>query len=61
MSDSQKPRVKFSSTETLKRVLNPKPRGNIVALNEIDLTTLTDREKLMLRVINDLEEQLDEL
>jgi predicted transcriptional regulator len=60
MSGSEKPRVKFNSIDTLKKKLNPKPRGNIVELNKIDLATLTEREKLMLRVINDLEEQLDE-
>ena len=59
MSSSEKPAIEFASLETLKKKLNPKPRGNIVDLNNIDIDSLTEREKLMLRVINDLEEKID--
>lgn len=43
----------------LKKVLNPKNRGNFRELQDLDLGTLTPREKDLLRVINDLEEQMD--
>lgn len=59
MTDSKHTKFEFASMDTLKRVLNPKPRGNIVELNNIDIETLTEREALMLRVINDIEEKLD--
>ena len=45
----------------LKKTMNPKSRGNIVELNDLDIKKLTPREKVLLRVINSLEEQLDKL
>lgn len=49
------------TTTPLKKVLNPKPRGNIVELKEIDLENLTPREDALLRIIDALEEQLGSL
>jgi hypothetical protein len=46
---------------TLKRTMNPKNRGNFVELKEIDIEKLTPREQVFLRVINSLEEQLDQV
>lgn len=48
-----------SKVTPLKRVLNPKNRGNIVALKELDINNLTPTEQTLLRVINELEEELD--
>ena len=45
----------------LKRTMNPKNRGNFVEFKEIDIKKLTPREQVLLRVINSLEEQLDQL
>lgn len=44
---------------TLKQTLNPKNRGNFVELRDIDAQNLTPREQILMRVINDLEENFD--
>lgn len=56
MNDKQQ-----NETVPLKRVLNPKPRGNIVELKDIELANLTPREQALLRIIDALEEQLNKL
>lgn len=45
--NSKKPIVDFASSENLKKSLNPKTRGNIAELNQIDISTLSEREKLL--------------
>ncbi|WP_152889799.1 hypothetical protein [Burkholderia cenocepacia] len=58
MSDDQS---NVKGNVPLKRVLNPKPRGNIVELEEVDLENVTPREKALLRIIDAPEEQLNNL
>lgn len=48
-----------SEVTPLKRVLNPKNRGNIVALKDLDINNLTATEQTLLRIINELEEELE--
>ena len=43
----------------LKKTLNPKNRGNIIELKDLDIDNLTPREKVLLKVINQLEAELD--
>lgn len=43
----------------LKTTMNPKNRGNFVELKDIDLDSLSEREKILYRVINDLEKELE--
>lgn len=51
---------KKAKVTPLKRVLNPKNRGNFVPLSPSDIKALSPREKDFLRTINELEKQLDE-
>jgi hypothetical protein len=44
----------------LKWTRNPKSRAAYAELKEIDTEKLTPREEVLLRVINSLEEQLDD-
>lgn len=44
----------------LKKTMNPKNRAAIAELKEIDLNSLTPGEKVLLRIINALESELDE-
>ncbi|MEW5511316.1 hypothetical protein ABGT16_01720 [Pseudomonas asiatica] len=43
----------------LKKTMNPKDRGNFTELKGIKLDSLSEREKILYRVINELEEQLN--
>ncbi|MFG0866922.1 hypothetical protein [Pseudomonas sp. FYR_7] len=45
----------------LKKTMNPKDRGNFTELKEIQLDSLSEREKVLYRVINELEKQLNKL
>jgi hypothetical protein len=53
--------TKKTTAVMLKKSMNPKNRASFAELKNLDLKTLTDREKVLLRVINDLEEKLDKV
>ena len=50
---------KSDQVTPLKVTMNPKNRGNFTATKDLDLTKLSPREQDLLRIINMLEEELD--
>lgn len=44
----------------LKKTMNPKTTRSIAELKDIDINDLTPREQILYRVINSLEEELEE-
>ncbi|RVG22841.1 hypothetical protein [Sinorhizobium meliloti] len=46
---------------TLKGTLNPKNRAAFAELKDIDINALTPHEQVLMRIINSLEEELDQV